>query len=115
MFDEARILDVDAAFAANGTPLIDLTEDVHEFVEIHNAGATAVDLSNWALDDAIGFTFPPGATIPAGGYRVVGKNPARLQTVYSGLIGVLGPYTGVLCMAVTSKAYKARPPRRMDA
>ncbi|HEX8310667.1 MAG TPA: lamin tail domain-containing protein, partial [Chthoniobacteraceae bacterium] len=83
------------AFDAAGNPLLDLTEDVHEFVELHNAGSAAVDLSGWELSGAISFNFPAGTTIPAGGYKVVAKNPARLQTVY-GATGVLGPYSNWL-------------------
>jgi hypothetical protein len=83
------------AFNLNGTPVLDLTEDVHEFVEIRNIGVTSVDLSGWTLDDGVTFTFPAGTNIVAGGFRVIAKNPARIQTVY-GIAGVLGPYTGVL-------------------
>src|ERR1051325_8619983 len=73
----------------------DLSDDVHEFVELFNAGASAVDLSGWKIKGGIDFTFPNGASIGAGGYRVVAKNPARLQTVY-GITGVLGPFSGKL-------------------
>jgi hypothetical protein len=83
------------AFDAAGNPVLDLTKDVHEFVELHNAGSAAVDLSGWELSGGISFNFPAGTTVPAGGYRVVAKNPARLQTVY-GLTGVLGPYSSGL-------------------
>src|SRR5262245_39814868 len=37
------------AFNTNGTPVLDLSDDVHEFVELHNNGATAVDLTGWRL------------------------------------------------------------------
>lgn len=37
------------AFNGDGTPCLDLTNDVHEFVEIQNAGASTVDLSGWTL------------------------------------------------------------------
>ena len=33
------------AFNADGTPVMDLYEDVHEFVELHNAGTAAVSLA----------------------------------------------------------------------
>ena len=85
----------EAAFNANGTPALDLTDDIHEFVEIQNTGALSLDLSEWTLTGAIGFTFPAGTSIAAGGFRVVAKNPARLQTVY-GIGGVLGPFVGKL-------------------
>jgi hypothetical protein len=85
------------AFAADGSPVVDLSEDVHEFVEVHNAGAAQVDLSGWTLSDGVDFTFPPGTTIPASGYRVVAKDPTRLASVYGlSASAVLGPYTGRL-------------------
>ena len=83
------------AFDGAGNPLLDLTDDVHEFVEFYNAGAGAVDISGWTLDGAVAFTLPASTSIAAGGYKVVAKNPGRLQTVY-GIAGVLGPYTGAL-------------------
>ncbi len=73
----------------------DLTDDVHEFVEIHNAGARAIDLSGWRLTSGIDFTFDPGTLLPVGGFKVIAKNPGRIQNVY-GITGALGPYAGVL-------------------
>src|SRR5690349_12581332 len=83
------------AFNADGTPVLDLTEDVHEFVEIKNTGVSSVDLSGWQLDDGVTYTIPGGTSIAAGGYKVIARNPGRIQTVY-GISGVLGPYSGVL-------------------
>ena len=37
------------AFNADGAPGLDLSGDVHEFVEIQNAGASPVDLSGWTF------------------------------------------------------------------
>jgi hypothetical protein len=87
----------EAAFdnVTNYTPAVDLGDDVHEFVEIHNRGAAAVDLGGWTFSAAVDFTFPAGTTIPAGGYKVVAKDVGRLQSVYS-IGGVLGPYAGTL-------------------
>lgn len=79
----------------NYNPVLDLSDDVHEFVEIQNTGASTVDLSGWTLSGAVDFTFPSGTSIPAGGYKVVAKNVSRLQTVYT-ISGVLGPYSGKL-------------------
>jgi hypothetical protein len=84
-------------FLADGTPALDLTDDVHEFVEIQNAGASAVNIWGWKLTNAVEFTFPANTTIPAGGFRVVAKNPSRLTTVYGLQAGsVFGPFTGKL-------------------
>jgi hypothetical protein len=79
----------------NFIPALDLAEDVHEFVELQNAGASAVDLGGWALSGAVDFTFPAGTTLPAGAFKVVAKNVGRLQTVY-GIGGALGPFGGKL-------------------
>jgi hypothetical protein len=82
------------AFAAPGdvmiteimyNPLSDLDRD--EFLEITNIGDTAVDLSGWAFS-GITLTFPPGATIAAGGRLVVSPDLARTQATY----GVTTPY-----------------------
>jgi hypothetical protein len=39
-----------------------------EFIELHNPGATPIDLSGWLLTDAVDYTFPLGTTIAAGAY-----------------------------------------------
>ncbi len=43
----------------------------HEFVEIFNPGAQAVDLSGWRLRSGIEFDFPEGTTIHPRGFLVV--------------------------------------------
>lgn len=67
---------------------------LEEFIELHNAGPDPVDLSGWRLDDAVTYTFPPGTTLPAGGFRVVAQSPAHFQAKY-GFVP-LGPWTGAL-------------------
>src|SRR6187455_3321189 len=78
-------------FNADGTPALNLTDDVHEFIELQNAGAVAVDIGGWSLRGGADFFIPAGTSIPAGGFRVIAKNPARIQAVYSLAAGsVLG-------------------------
>lgn len=85
------------AFNTDGSPVLDIAEDVHEFIELENAGPVSVDIGGWALDGGVDFTFPAGTAIPPGGFRVVARVPARLQTVYGLSAGaVLGPYAGNL-------------------
>lgn len=56
------------------------TADIREFVELYNAGATAVDIGGWSLGvynlttGLLDFadTLPNGSSIPAGGYFVIG-------------------------------------------
>jgi len=66
-----------------------------EFIELHNPGDTAIDLSGWTISNAVDFTFPAGTTLTAGGYRVIAGNPTVLQTKFA-ITGVLGPWTGKL-------------------
>lgn len=85
------------AFDSTSTynPVLDLTNDIHEFVEIQNTGTSAVDLGGWKLSGSVDYTFPTGTIIAAGGFKVIAGNPSRIQTVYS-LTGVLGSWTGKL-------------------
>lgn len=57
------------------------TEQV-EFIELHNTGPDAVDLSGWRIDEAVDYTFASNATIAAGGYVVVTQNAADFQTKF---------------------------------
>ena len=86
-------------FTADETPRLDLTEDVHEYVELYNYGSTPVALGHWKLAGGIHYTFPTDASLAAEAYLVVAKNPARLAAVPAyGLSAsaLFGPYTGVL-------------------
>ncbi|HYO24065.1 MAG TPA: lamin tail domain-containing protein, partial [Lacipirellulaceae bacterium] len=60
----------------------DNSTELVEFVELHNTGAAAVDLSGWRLDEAVDFTFPAGASIAAGGYLVVTQDAADFQVKF---------------------------------
>ncbi len=64
-----------------------------EFVELYNSQPYFEDLSGWKLAGDIDFAFPPGTTLPGGGFLVVAAAPADLVAAY-GLApsGVLGPY-----------------------
>ncbi len=87
------------AFQASFAPVLDLSEDVHEFVEIHNPDSNAVSLAGWRLTGGIDFTFPSNAVLLPGAFRVLAKNPARLASVAPyGLVlsNLFGPYTNQL-------------------
>ncbi len=89
----------EAAFDPDGFPVLDLSQDVHEFVELYNAGSSPVSLSGWRIDSAVQFTFPPQAVIAPGGYAVIAADPDRLGNLpqYSIAPGtLLGPYSGRL-------------------
>lgn len=66
-----------------------------EYVELHNRGNVGVDISGWSLVKAVDYTFPPGSTIPAGGFLIVSGNPALVTTRYS-IADVYGPWDGRL-------------------
>ncbi|HET7623793.1 MAG TPA: lamin tail domain-containing protein, partial [Verrucomicrobiae bacterium] len=66
-----------------------------EFVEIYNSDLTFEDLSNYKLGGDIDYTFPPGTILPSGGYLVVARDPASVESFY-GISGVLGPISGSL-------------------
>ena len=72
---------------------VDATKQ-EEFIELHNAGASPVNIGGWRFEDAVAFTFAPGTTIPAGGYVVVAGNTAHFQTRYG--FAPLGPWVGGL-------------------
>lgn len=65
--------------------------DEFEFIELKNTGAAPVNLYNVRFSAGIDFTFPPGATIPAGGFVVLAKNAARFAFKYPG-VPVAGQY-----------------------
>jgi CotH protein/lamin tail-like protein/Fn3 domain-containing protein/Ig-like domain-containing protein/chitobiase/beta-hexosaminidase-like protein len=84
-----------------------------EFIELYNRGSSAVNLyhpsdSNvvWKLDKAVEFDFPPGTSIPAGGYIVLvnfnpNTKPAMEQAFRTKFnvpaqVRVLGPLQGDL-------------------
>ena len=73
-------------------------DDADEYVELHNRGLHPVDLSHWRFVDGIDFAFPPGVTIPGGGYIVVAKDAARLRSNHPalGAGAVVGDYQGKL-------------------
>lgn len=52
-----------------------------EFVELYNPSNQTVDLSGYALSEAIDFTFPAGATILPNGYVVVARNTSMYPNV----------------------------------
>lgn len=72
--------------------------DDDEYIELHNTGDEAVDVSGWRFVDGIDFTFPEGASIPAGGHVVVARNAPHLIARYPSLTtaNTFGDYGGML-------------------
>jgi len=80
----------------------DVKTELVEFVELHNPGASDVDLSGWSFSDGIFYTFPNGAVLPAGGYAIVVKSRSHVEAKWgTGWFDILaeaifGPYGGKL-------------------
>jgi hypothetical protein len=80
----------------------DVKTELVEFVELHNPGPADVDLSGWRFCAGISYEFPPGSTLPAGGYIIVAYDPDAIHNKWSGgRFGippelVFGPFDGKL-------------------
>ncbi|MFN5960083.1 MAG: lamin tail domain-containing protein [Verrucomicrobiota bacterium] len=66
-----------------------------EWIELHNRGAAAVDLSGWQFSEGISFRIPAGTSLPAGGYLVVSNGAVALRAKWPGVV-VLGDFDGQL-------------------
>ncbi len=66
-----------------------------EWVELRNAGASAVNLAGWRLNRAVEFVFP-SFTLGAGKYLVVAANPTAFAAKYPGVTDVVGGWAGRL-------------------
>ena len=66
----------------------------HEFVELYNAGERSVDVSNWSLHGAVGYTFPEKTLIGANRFLVVAEDPDSLSREFE--VSSLGPLQGRL-------------------
>ncbi len=69
--------------------------ETEEYVELFNRGNEVLDLSGWALENAVHYTFPEGTVLVPGAYLVVSGDPAAVERAY-GIVDVAGPWTGRL-------------------
>jgi hypothetical protein len=67
-----------------------------EWIELHNAGTNAVDLSGWRFADGVEYTFPASTVLQPGAYVVVAANRLAFQTEFPAVANVLGDWTGQL-------------------
>ncbi len=79
--------------AANGA--------TNDFLELHNAGTTTLDLGGARFTQGVDFTFPAGATLAPGAYGLVVRAPATggfaaFRAVYglAATVPIFGPYSG---------------------
>ena len=83
--------------SANGSPRMDpiviseimynpITGDEDdEYIELHNRGASPVDLGGWRLVDGVDYTIPAGTIIANNGYLVIARDVAHLTNNYPNL------------------------------
>jgi hypothetical protein len=77
-------------------PAPDTPEDTsREWIELHNKGAAAVNLSGWRLTKGVTFTFT-NSIIPAGGYLVVAANLTSFHAQYPAVSNAVGNWIGIL-------------------
>lgn len=55
-------------------------DDESEFIELHNPGDTAIDLSGWCFSDGVSGCFGPGVVLAPGGFLVSAGDPVALAT-----------------------------------
>ncbi|HAK94749.1 MAG TPA: hypothetical protein DCM87_07025 [Planctomycetes bacterium] len=67
-----------------------------EFVELHNAGGAAVDLSGWSFTRGIAFVVPAGTWLDRGGYLAIVKDLAVASAVYGADVPMTGGYADSL-------------------
>jgi hypothetical protein len=68
--------------------------DGGDWVELHNYGSFALDLSGWKLRDEFDhhvYSIPVGTVIPAGGYLVLAENMTKFNDLYPSVTNVRGP------------------------
>jgi len=70
-------------------------EPAMEWVELYNQMAVDVDVSGWALDGGVTYSFPSNTIVHGRGFLVVAVSPGTLMTA-TGLTNVLGQFSGRL-------------------
>ncbi|MBN1518093.1 lamin tail domain-containing protein [Candidatus Sumerlaeota bacterium] len=95
-----RAIGIDFAYGAGDSVINELHYDPldkttpWEFIEIYNAGAEAIDLSDWYFSNGVDYTFPSGAMLLPGSYAVVAQDPDELLAQFG--VSSYGPFTGKL-------------------
>jgi hypothetical protein len=70
-------------------------ESDEQWIELFNRSDQSVDLSGWALDDAVDYEIPAGTMLDGGEFLVIAKHGASLAALYPG-ITILGDFGGNL-------------------
>ncbi len=69
------------------------TNLTHEFIELFNSKPWDEDISGFAIDGSVHYTFPSGTVLRAGAYLVVARVPGLIQTNYA-ITNIAGPWDG---------------------
>lgn len=74
----------------NSSPLC----DAGDWIELHNAGTTTVDVSAWFLEDGSGnyFNIPANTSIEAGGFLVLVQDQVKFSTVHPQVNNIIGGF-----------------------
>src|SRR5688572_13120504 len=67
-----------------------------EWIELHNRGATEVNLLGWRFQEGVDLTFTNEVILPPGGYWVICADRQRFQTRYPLVANVTGNWSGFL-------------------
>lgn len=70
------------------------TADCGDWIEIHNAGNSNIDLTGWKLRDEMDYhtyTFPLGTVIHPGEYLVIAEDLDKFNALYPNIGQVIGP------------------------
>jgi hypothetical protein len=68
--------------------------DASDWIEFHNSGSFALDISGWIIKDQNDFdtyTFPVGTVIAPNGYLVVSSNLSKFNAAFPSVTNVIGP------------------------
>lgn len=77
----------------------------HEYLELYNPNASAVDISGWQIE-GLGLTLPQGSVLPAGDYGLVVKNDTAFRAKYGSSKLIFSEYDGKLANEGESLALK---------
>lgn len=107
---------------AQGTPPSVIINELHykpdveteqvEFIELYNPGNNPIDLSGWALEDAVDYFFPDNTILEPGDYVVIAENPGEFRRKFG--FEPLGPFGGKLSSDGETLTVRSRSATNVD-
>jgi hypothetical protein len=73
----------------------DSSSNAGDWIELHNAGSTAIDISNWKFRDGADnhvYNIPVSTSIPANGYLVLSADLDKFQSIHPSILNVVGSF-----------------------